>query len=49
MSEPILSIRDLRVAFAPRRAVGDCGRRRRFDVMPGEIVGVVGESGSASR
>jgi ABC-type dipeptide/oligopeptide/nickel transport system ATPase component len=47
MSEPILSIRDLRVAF-PRRAapsvtvVDGVG----FDVMPGEIVGVVGESGS---
>jgi oligopeptide/dipeptide ABC transporter ATP-binding protein len=47
MSEPILSIRDLRVAF-PRRAappvtvVEGVG----FDVMPGEIVGVVGESGS---
>jgi oligopeptide/dipeptide ABC transporter ATP-binding protein len=47
MSEPILSIRDLHVAF-PRRAapsvtvVDGVG----FDVMPGEIVGVVGESGS---
>jgi oligopeptide/dipeptide ABC transporter ATP-binding protein len=47
MTEPILSIRDLSIAF-PRRAapsvtvVDSVG----FDVMPGEIVGVVGESGS---
>jgi len=47
MTEPILSIRDLSIAF-PRRAapsvtvVDGVG----FDVMPGEIVGVVGESGS---
>src|SRR3979409_2615919 len=47
MTEPILSIRDLRVAFPRRGApsvtvVDGVG----FDVMPGEIVGVVGESGS---
>ncbi|HEY6717193.1 MAG TPA: ATP-binding cassette domain-containing protein, partial [Reyranella sp.] len=47
MTEPILSIRDLSIAF-PRRAapsvtvVDSVG----FDVMPGAIVGVVGESGS---
>ena len=42
MTEPVLSIRDLRVSFPSATVVDGVG----FDVMPGEIVGVVGESGS---
>jgi oligopeptide/dipeptide ABC transporter ATP-binding protein len=42
MTEPVLSIRDLRVSFPTATVVGGVS----FDVMPGEIVGVVGESGS---
>jgi len=47
MSEPVLSIRDLRISFARADApavtvVDGIG----FDILPGEIVGVVGESGS---
>jgi oligopeptide/dipeptide ABC transporter ATP-binding protein len=42
MSQPVLSIKDLRVSFPTATVVDGVG----FDVMPGEIVGVVGESGS---
>src|SRR5436190_20490753 len=42
---PLLSVRDLRVSFALDgglvRAVGGTS----FDVMPGQVLGVVGESG----
>ena len=43
--EPLLSVRDLRVSFAldegTVRAVDGTG----FDVLPGQVVGIVGESG----
>jgi peptide/nickel transport system ATP-binding protein len=46
MSEPVLSVRHLRVEFPTRRgtlvAVDDVS----FDIMPGEVLGVVGESGA---
>src|SRR5215216_3361339 len=46
MSEPVLSVRNLRVEFPTRRgtliAVDDVS----FDIMPGEVLGVVGESGA---
>jgi peptide/nickel transport system ATP-binding protein len=42
---PLLAVRDLRVTFAldegTVRAVDGCG----FDVLPGQVVGIVGESG----
>ena len=46
MTEPVLSVRDLarRVRHAARRAEGD--RRRLVRHRPGEVLGVVGESGA---
>src|SRR5690242_6181696 len=46
MTEPVLSVRNLRVEFPTRRgtlvAVNDVS----FDIAPGEVLGVVGESGA---
>ena len=46
MTEPVLSVRNLRVEFPTRRgtlvAVDDIS----FDIAPGEVLGVVGESGA---
>ena len=46
MTEPVLSVRNLRVEFPTRRgtlvAVDDVS----FDIGPGEVLGVVGESGA---
>jgi peptide/nickel transport system ATP-binding protein len=46
MSEPVLSVRNLRVEFPTRRArlvaIDDVS----FDIEPGEVLGMVGESGA---
>ena len=46
MTEPVLSVRNLRVEFVSRRgtlrAIDDVS----FDIMPGEVLGVVRESGA---
>ena len=42
MTEPLLSVRDLRVEFGRSAAVDGVS----FDVMPGAAVGIAGESGS---
>ncbi|MFB5676057.1 dipeptide ABC transporter ATP-binding protein [Paenibacillus terreus] len=44
--EPILKIRDLRVAFAARSLEVEAVRGVSFELYPGETLGIVGESGS---
>ena len=46
MTPPILSVRDLRVAFATRRGVLTAVDGVSFDIARGEVLGVVGESGA---
>jgi peptide/nickel transport system ATP-binding protein len=46
MSEPLLSIRDLKVAFRNGKRINEVLHGVSFDVMAGETVAIVGESGS---
>jgi peptide/nickel transport system ATP-binding protein len=46
MTGPVLSVRDLRVEFPNRRATLTAVDGVSFDIMPGEVLGVVGESGA---
>jgi len=46
MNEPLLEIDDLKVAFNTRRGVLTAVDGITFDIAPGEVFGVVGESGA---
>src|ERR1700679_4351572 len=46
MSEPVLSVRNLRVEFATRHQVLHAIDGISFDIAKGEVLGVVGESGA---
>ncbi|MFD1202992.1 dipeptide ABC transporter ATP-binding protein [Leucobacter albus] len=46
MNEPLLSVRDLRVAFGTKKQPNEVIHGIGFDVYPGETVAIVGESGS---
>ncbi|AEQ53904.1 ABC transporter ATP-binding protein [Pelagibacterium halotolerans] len=46
MSQPVLSVKDLSVVFHLRRGDFTAVNSISFDIMPGEVLGVVGESGA---
>ncbi len=46
MTDPVLSVRDLRVEFVTRRGVLTAIEGVSFDIAKGEVLGVVGESGA---
>lgn len=46
MSEPVISVRNLRVEFATRRGILRAIDGVSFDIARGEVLGVVGESGA---
>ncbi|MFC7705057.1 ABC transporter ATP-binding protein [Plastorhodobacter daqingensis] len=46
MTQPLLSVRDLTVEFPTRHGILTAVQDISFDIMPGEVLGMVGESGA---
>ena len=46
MTTPVLSVRNLKVEFPTRRGTLTAIDEVSFDIAPGEVLGVVGESGA---
>jgi peptide/nickel transport system ATP-binding protein len=46
MTQSVLSVRDLKIEFVTRRGILKAIDGISFDIMPGEVLGVVGESGA---
>ncbi|MDM7459452.1 MAG: ABC transporter ATP-binding protein, partial [Paracoccus sp. (in: a-proteobacteria)] len=46
MTQPVLSVRGLTVEFPTRRGLLTAVQDITFDIMPGEVLGMVGESGA---
>lgn len=46
MTEPILKVEQLRIEFDTRRGILVAVDDISFNVMPGEVFGIVGESGA---
>ncbi len=46
MTEPLLSVRNLAVEFPTRHGILTAVQDISFDIMPGEVLGMVGESGA---